>query len=300
MITVMGASGHTGRKITDALLKSGEKVRALCRSERSLTELKSRGADAMIGDAADADFLTDAFRDADAVYTLLPTDRRSVDYLAEADRQGKAIFKAVLASGVRYVVALSSLGADLIYHTGVIKALHVQEERLKMLINANVLLLRPVSFFENFFYAFEFIRYQGAITDSVNANLAIPMVSTRDIADVAAKALRERNWQGFAVRELLGPRNISFPEAARIIGERIGRPYLRYIQASYEEMSHALMHSGLSWDFARLYVEMTCAFNEGRIKPSDVGNRAILTPTRFEEFADELAQAYKGLVRGAA
>ena len=29
MITVMGATGNTGRKITEALLKAGEKVRAL-------------------------------------------------------------------------------------------------------------------------------------------------------------------------------------------------------------------------------------------------------------------------------
>ena len=29
MITVMGATGHTGKKITEALLNAGEKVRAL-------------------------------------------------------------------------------------------------------------------------------------------------------------------------------------------------------------------------------------------------------------------------------
>jgi uncharacterized protein YbjT (DUF2867 family) len=28
MITVMGATGHTGKKIAEALLKGGEKVRA--------------------------------------------------------------------------------------------------------------------------------------------------------------------------------------------------------------------------------------------------------------------------------
>ena len=39
MITVMGATGHTGRKIAESLLQVGEKVRALSRSESKLAEL---------------------------------------------------------------------------------------------------------------------------------------------------------------------------------------------------------------------------------------------------------------------
>jgi uncharacterized protein YbjT (DUF2867 family) len=74
MITVMGVTGHTGKKITEALLNAGEKVRALGRSESKLAELKRAGAEALIGDATDAAFLTKAFHGADAVYTLLPTD----------------------------------------------------------------------------------------------------------------------------------------------------------------------------------------------------------------------------------
>src|SRR5688572_1581385 len=109
MITVMGASGHTGKKIAEGLLSAGEKVRALGRSESKLAELKKAGAEVLTGDAADAAFLAKAFRGADAVYVLLPTDRHLPDYLAEEDRQGGAIAKAIRDSGVRYVVALSSL-----------------------------------------------------------------------------------------------------------------------------------------------------------------------------------------------
>ena len=43
MITAMGATGHTGKKITQSLLKAGETVRALGRSESKLSELKSAG-----------------------------------------------------------------------------------------------------------------------------------------------------------------------------------------------------------------------------------------------------------------
>ncbi len=49
MITLMGATGHTGKKITEALLKAGEQVRALGRSESKLAELKRAGAEVLIG-----------------------------------------------------------------------------------------------------------------------------------------------------------------------------------------------------------------------------------------------------------
>src|SRR5687768_4014159 len=45
MITVMGATGNTGRKTTELLLDAGEEVRALGRSPDKLAELDALGAD---------------------------------------------------------------------------------------------------------------------------------------------------------------------------------------------------------------------------------------------------------------
>jgi uncharacterized protein YbjT (DUF2867 family) len=286
----MGATGHTGKKITETLLKAGEKVRALGRSENKLAEFKRAGAEVLAGDTTDAAFLTKAFCGADAVYTLLPTDPRALDYRAEQDRQGEVIVKTVRESGVRYVVALSSLGADLSEGTGVIGGLHAQEERLKRLKGVNVFLLRPVSFFENFSNSLGLIKHEGINGDSVKPDLAVPMVATRDIADVAARALKTRDWKGVVVRELLGPRDLSYSEATHILGERIGKPDLQYVQFSYEDEAKALVQAGMSPSFANLYVEMTRAFNSGVITPRRTPENT--TPTRFESFAGELARAY--------
>jgi uncharacterized protein YbjT (DUF2867 family) len=292
-IAVMGATGNTGKKITETLLKAGEKVRALGRSESKLTELKDAGAEILAGDTNDAGFLTKAFNGADGVNTLLPTDRRAADYRAEQDRQGEAIVKAIRESGVRYVVALSSVGAELGEGTGVIAGLQAQEERLKKIEGINVLLLRPVSFFENFYDSLALIKQQGINGDSVDADVPIPMIATRDIADVAAKAFRARDWNGVVVRELLGPRDIGYAEATRILGERIGKPDLQYVQFSYADQTNALVQAGLSESFARLCVEMTRAFNEGTVKARAGRTRENTTPTRFEDFADKLAAAYE-------
>lgn len=292
MITVMGATGRTGNAITRRLLDAGEEVRALGRSETKLAELESAGAQPRVGDVADQAFLADAFAGADAVYTLLPHDPRSAHYHAEQDRQGEAIVAAVRAAGVPHAVCLSSVGAELPSGTGFIASLHAQEKRLRALEDTSVLVLRAGSFFENLYEAVEVIRHEGVNADAVAPDAAIPMIATRDIAEVAAGALRARDWRGFVVRELLGQRDLSYAEATRIIGERIAMPALEYVQLSEAQMAGALTQMGISKSFAALHVEFARAVSDGRIRSREGRTLENTTPTRFEDFADELAQAY--------
>ena len=153
--------------------------------------------------------------------------------------------------------------------------------------------LRPGSFFENFYMSLPVIKHQGVLADSVAPDTAIPMTATRDIADAAARALVSRDWSGVVVRELLGPRDLTHPEVARILGAHIGRPDLPYVQLPEDAMAAALVQAGLSESFARLYVEMTRGFNEGRVRSREGRTAANSTPTRFEDFAEELARAYR-------
>lgn len=292
LLTVMGATGHTGGKIARRLLAAGASVRAIGRNPDKLAALARAGAEVRSGDSRDPAFLAEAFRGADAVYTLLATDRQAADYAARQDEEGGAIASALRTSGVRRVVALSSLGADLPEGTGVIAGLHRQEERLKKIAGIDLLLLRPVSFFENLHDALGTVKEAGMLADTVAPELAVPMIATDDIAAVAAQALLARDWTGVAVRELLGQRDLSHQEVARLLGEGIGKPDLPYVQLSEAEMGEALAGAGLSPSFIALYLEMTRAFNEGRVGPQGGRNPANTTPTRFEDFVPELAQAY--------
>ncbi|HKF45297.1 MAG TPA: NAD(P)H-binding protein [Thermoanaerobaculia bacterium] len=293
MITIMGASGRTGKKIAENLLRHGEAVRALGRTESRLAELQQAGAEIRVGEAADAAFLASAFRGSDAVYTLLPTDRWSADCRATQDRHGEAIAKAVRGSGVRYVVALSSLGADLPEGTGLIAGLHAQEERLKRLPGVHILLLRSVLFFEEFSRYLPKIREEGYSEDSLAPDLAVPMVSVADVAEAACRALASRDWSGIEVRELLGPRDLSYADATLLLGERIGIFDLQYIQLPYTEVIQSLVRAGFSRSFAVQWVEMTRAYNEGKVKPAAGRTQRNTTPTRFEDFAAELARVYE-------
>ena len=224
MITVMGATGNTGRKITELLLEAGEEVRALGRSPEKLAELDALGAETVAGDVRDADYLAGTFAGADAVYTLTAFDPTLPDYHADQDRRGEAIASAIRESGVRHVVALSAIGGELASGNGFIASLHRQERRLRALDGVNVMILRPGAFFEGFYAALETIRHEGVVADSVAPEAKVPMIATADIAAVAAAALRERNWSGAVVRELLGPRDLTYTEVAAAIGAAIGQP----------------------------------------------------------------------------
>jgi uncharacterized protein YbjT (DUF2867 family) len=156
--------------------------------------------------------------------------------------------------------------------------------------------VRPGYFFENHFMSLPLIKHQGIAGSAMAGNFGFAQVASADIGAAAAQALRARDFKGFAVRELLGPRDLSLDEATRIIGAAIGRPDLKYVQFPYEAALDAMVSAGLSTSMASLYVDMSKGFNEGRIKP--VGGRTAhsTTPTRFEDFAaDVLAPAFRAM-----
>ncbi len=129
-IAVMGASGNIGSKITEHLLAGGHTVRAIGRSAEKLAGARARGAEVLIGDASDAAFLSRAFSGADAAFTMQPSNPASPDLLADQDRDGEAIVTAARHSGVRHLLAISSLGAEVPAGTGPIVGLGRQEQRL--------------------------------------------------------------------------------------------------------------------------------------------------------------------------
>ena len=292
MIVLMGATGNTGKVAAEALLSRGEKVRVLGRDAKKLQPFVARGAEVAAGDAADPAFLARAFAGADAAYTLIPPDMRAPDFRAHQDRVGEATVQALRQSGVKRVVFLSSVGADLPAGTGPIVGLHAQEERLRGL-GVDLLLLRPGYFFENLYASLPLIRHQGINGSAIAPEVKLSMIATRDIGAAAAAALAAKDFSGVQVRNLLGPRDYTMVEVTRILGAKIGKPDLAYVQFPYEAFGAALEQAGLTKDMARLYVEMSRAFNAGIVKP--VGGRTpeSTTPTPFESFASELAAAYE-------
>ncbi|QJP11571.1 NAD(P)H-binding protein [Pseudomonas multiresinivorans] len=296
MITVMGATGRTGSRICQTLLEAGVPVLALGRSAERLEALAAAGARIAVGEPHDAAFLTEAFRGADAVYTLLAYGPDTEDYRNQQAAQGEAILQAIRSSAVRRVVFLSSVGAEVASGTGPIISMHDQEQRLRRLPpEVNVLMLRSGALFENLYGALEIVRAYDCYSDAVAADVPVPMVATQDVADAASHALLDRSWQGVLTREVLGQRDISYAEATRLLGAAIGRPELPYVAVPPQELSGALQEAGYSASVAACYAELGEAISSGRVRAQEARSPANTTATRFEDFAQAWAEAYRAL-----
>jgi len=294
MIAIMGATGKTGGGAAGLLLKAGEKVRVMGRSAERLKDFAAHGAEAAAGDAEDVGFLTRAFTGADAAYVLMPPNVTAADYRAQQTRMGEAIAKAVKASGVPQVVMLSSIGADQPTGTGPILGLRELEDRLRAIPGVNVLALRAGYFYENALGTVGLVKHEGINGAAIDGDLPLAMVASHDIAEAAAEALQARDTQGFAVRELQGRRLMTMKEVTFTIGQAVGKPDLHYVRFDYDDLVQALVGMGLSKSMADLYGEMSRAFNEGRIRPTQALGPDTVTPTRFEDWVmDTYVAAYK-------
>jgi uncharacterized protein YbjT (DUF2867 family) len=294
MITVLGATGQTGRIVADRLLAAGRKVRAVARSSDRLRPLAERGADTSAVDVFDDKALSATFRDAEAAYVLVPPDYSQPDLRRLYNRFGDSLESALRTTGLRRIVFLSSLGAELPEGTGPITGLHDLEQRLSALA-IDVLVLRPGYFYENFYSSLPLIKHQGLDGGAIAPDVPFTMTAARDIGAVAADALSSGTFRGVAVREVLGPRDYSMRETARIIGEKIGKPDLSYVQFPEADFKASLMQFGFSSGAADAFVDMSRAVSEGRIR-SQQGRRPDNTaPTPFEALAEELALAYRAV-----
>jgi hypothetical protein len=140
----------------------------------------------------------------------------------------------------------------------------------------------------------------GMMAGPVRADLALPMIATKDIGVAAAEALVRLDFKGQQTRELLGQRDISYNEAARIIGVAIGKPALAYIQLPDEHVIQAMTSMGMSRSLATLLCEMSAALNNGYMKALEAKSAANTTPTSFETFVQEVfLPAFKGQAASA-
>lgn len=287
MIAILGATGNVGGKIAESLIKKGESVRLIARSSDRLRRFVGKQAVAFAGDANDTEFLVKAFKGVDAVFTLIPPNLATANFMLYADKIGESIARAIELAKVKSVVNLSSVGAELAGGTGPIKGLHNMEERLNRIKGLNVLHLRPAFFMENLLWSIDLIRSKGINGDSIRGELKIPMIATRDIAAYAADHLVKKDFSGSSVRYLLGQRDLGMIEATEIIGRKIDKPGMSYVMFPYDEAEKGMVAMGLSSDISRLYIEMSKAFNEGRIV-FEKRTKENTTSTSFEAFCDEV------------
>ena len=288
----MGASGNTGKPLAMALLKAGKRVRVLSRTEDKVKELKAQGAEVMVGESSDVNYLTKAFTGATAVYAMIPPNFAATDFTDYQKKFADAVAEAVKKCNVKYVVSLSSVGTHLEEHSGVVFGLRYMEQKLDAISGLNTLHLRPTYFMENTLGQVGVIKQMGVMGSPVKADLKLSMIATKDIADYAFKRLNSLNFSGKNVQYLLGQRDLTYNEVASVFGKAIGKPDLKYNEFPAAAFKQALMLMGTSENLADNMNRFIDHLNKGKVLEDAKRDAESTTSTSIEEFAHTFAYVY--------
>ena len=284
-VAINTPTGNIGRAVTNHLLDAGVDVVLLTRSSEKVKQFADRGATVYEGSLEDADFVVRATKGVDALFWLTPPNVAAEDFRGYQRKLGKVVARAITENKIPRVVNLSSIGAHVPTGTGAIAGLYDVEKKIDK-TDTSVTHLRPGFFMENFFMSVESMAGQGAIFLPVQGSARMPMIATADIAKAAADRFLADNWSGRSVIELVGPDNLSFDGAAKILGNAIGKE-IRYMATSRDQTHEALIGMGLSTSAADVFLEMYGAFDAGTITPESP-RKTQTAVTTMDTFAENV------------
>lgn len=286
MIVITAPTGNIGRSLLSRLLESapaaGEELRVIVRDPARLPDAVHGRVEVITGSHGDADVVDRAFEGADAVFWLVPPDASLTPQDAYSRFSGPAA-KALAAHGVGHVVGVSALGrgTPLADRAGLVTASLAMDDLIADSGVAYRSLANP-SFFENLLEESGSIRDKGVFVDVVDGDRKAPFVACADIAAVAADLLLDRSWTGTDSVPVLGPRDLSPNDVARIMTEQLGRP-VRYERQPLDELYTNLVGYGLNEAFVQGIVDMKRAKDQG-LDAGVVRTPDTSSPTDFEQW----------------
>ena len=290
---ITGGAGNISKPLTEQLLNAGHQVTVIGRNAEHLKDLTALGATAAIGSVEDVAFLTKTFTGASAVYTMAPPNYAAPDLKAYIINIGKNYSEAIKASGVKYVVNLSSIGAHLPKGAGPVSALYYVEESLNSLKDVNVLHLRPGYFYFNLLGNIGMVKNANIIGANFGGgDSKIVMVNPPDIAPVAAEALLSLNFTGHTYKYIAGDEKTG-AEVAKALGTAIGKSDLPWIKFSDDDAYNGMVQAGLPQEIAANYKDMGQVMNDGTMFEDYWKHRPTLSKTKLEDFAKVFASAYQ-------
>ncbi|MCS3800093.1 NAD(P)H-binding protein [Niastella sp. OAS944] len=291
--TITGSLGNISKPIVETLVKNGHEVTVISSNAQKVQVIEALGAKAAIGSITDTAFLTNAYKGADAIYTMVPPDFTAVNYRQHMTEVGNSLLEAIKGSGVKRVVNLSSIGAHLSEGTGPVAALHEVEQILNTLNGVAIKHLRAGFFYTNFLMDIPLIKNMGIMGSNYEGKSRLSMTHPKDIAEVAAQEL-QGSFEGKTHKYIVSDEQ-AIADVAQTLGAAIGKPELPWVPISDADLLGALTGAGLSESLSKLYVEMGHAIGSGILfedfhkhQPEFIGR------TKLTDFANEFAAVYKG------
>lgn len=290
-ITITGSLGNISKPLAQKLIAAGHQVTIISSNGDKAAAIEALGATPAIGSVEDVDFLTEAFTDADAVYTMVPPNFVTNAWKKYIAGIGHNYAVAIKNAGIKRVVNLSSIGGHLAEGAGPISGMHFVEKELNELEGVAVRNLRPGFFYTNFLHNVDMVKNMGIIGANYKPDSVISMVYPDDIANVAADTIQSE-FTGKSHYYIISSVHTS-AEVAAILGAAIGKPTLPWVEFKDEDVVAAMKQNGASHDVAVNYAEMGDIIKSGKINEDyNKSANVIKGKTSFEAFAKDFAKAF--------
>lgn len=291
-ITTTGSLGNVAKPLVKKLIAAGHEVTVISTKDDRKSEIEALGAKAAVGSISDEAFLMEAFKGADAVYTMMPPSMGPGNMIQNIADAGQAYANAIKAAGVTRMVMLSSVGADAAVGTGPVGGVHRVEQIFgEQLPNVNITILRSGFFYVNFLRDIPLIKSKGIFGNNYNGNDQLALTHPEDLSTALAAELQAEG-NGFEVKYMVSDVSTG-DEIAASFGQAIGKPELVWTNIPDEQLKQGMLAGGLPEELIGLIVEMGQGVRAGIITKDFFANGAKVTgQIKLEQFAEEFKAAY--------
>jgi len=300
-ITITGSLGHISKPLAEELVQKGHDVTVISHNPERQKDIEALGATAAIGSIEDGEFLKAAFTGAEAVYTMITGAHFSdpnFDFTEHANRLSNNYAQAIHHCGIKRVVQLSSIGAHMKKDSGLILLYLGAESILDKLQGVDITFMRPVGFYYNLLGFIPAIKNTGMMASNYGADDMIPWVSPIDIAARIAEELvkpaRVSSDGSISGRKVLyvASEELTCNKVAGILGEAIGKPDLKWVLISDEQLLNGMEAAGLAPAIAKGLVEMQASMHKGIMYEDYYRNKPELGKVKLKDYAKEFATIY--------
>lgn len=295
-IVITGSLGNISKPLALELVQKGHTVTVISSKAERKKDIEAVGSTAAIGTMNDASFLAETFEGADIVYVMEAIGYHSffdhtMDVMLEIRKIVTNYKQAIMQSGVKRVVHLSSVGAHTDQGNGILAFHYVAENILRELPDdVSIKFMRPVGFYYNMFAFIQPIKKQGAIVANYGGDDREPWVSPLDIAAAVAEEM-EKPFKGRTIRYIASD-EVSPNEVANILGEAIGKTDLAWLTISDEQLLDGLIAAGMNPQIAKDFMEMNASRRGGILYQDYDRHRPTLGRIKLKDFAKDFAAAY--------
>lgn len=271
-IAITTPQGNVGQHLTRMLIRAGVRPLLLTRHPENIPTSVAEYADLVEANSFDPEQIVTATAGVDAIYWVDPP-AFSLDPLEDYHHATESIAAAVERNRIRRVVFQSSVGAEKRHGAGEIDGLAETELALDA-CEVDVTHLRCGFFFTNLLLDLASIR-SGCLQSVLPTDFPMGWVAPRDIAEVAALLLLNRDWSGRHVRAVHGPEDLTWSQVASILSEELGRE-IRVEHIGDVQMREQYLQAGMPPAMAEAILGMSIGLREGFVPEQ---NRTLLTTT---------------------